>query len=757
LRSKSIYFLYRVLQAALFPLVVFYFLLRCIRNRKYFGTIAERLGFLPREYQQTVAGAIWFHAVSVGEVMAITGLVERVKARYPFAQIFVSVSTLAGYATALEKLQAHVFYAPLDYVFAVRHVLRTIRPAILVVAETEIWPNLFRESVRAGCGLLVVNGRISDATAERYATSKWFFRAVLAHPQRLLTQSEEHSRRFVAAGAPMDRVAVMGNLKYDFSPRDMGDSIRDFVASSKLWIAASTSADDRAAEEDFVLRAFAEMPGWNLILAPRKPERFDEVARKLEQSGLPFGRWSKREFGGRVLLLDTIGELSGMFAAADVVFMGGTLVDRGGHNILEPAFFGKPIVVGPHMENFREIAAGFRAARAFVEIRDASELRTALLRASEDAGIGLRAQAAAEAERGAVDRAMAELVAVHSGAVPRYRRSLPGRMWLRPFTLLWRLFRRGAVQNPVRLGARVISVGNITVGGTGKTPLVLYITQKMKERGLHPGILTRGHGRKSHQNQLLLDPGASASVVHTGDETQIFLRSGLAPVGIGTDRVGTGRSLEEKYRLDTLILDDGFQQFRLVRDLDIVMIDAMNPFGQEELLPLGRLREPMDALSRASAFVITRAEFDQPIAGIEARLRQYNANAPIFRLRTKPEEWVDEDSGTRYPAAGLPYKKMLAFCGLGNPHAYWRTLDQLGIQPLEKLEFGDHHRYTPGEIRRMGMLGRGKGVEAFLTTQKDLVNLCESTEATVAPAKVLWLRIGVEIDREEEFLKLLFG
>jgi 3-deoxy-D-manno-octulosonic-acid transferase len=757
LRSKSIYFLYRVLQAVAFPLVSIYFLLRCRRNPKYLGTMAERLGFLPREYQQTVAGAIWFHAVSVGEVMAISGLVDLARAQFPFAPIFVSATTLAGYAIAREKLNAQVFYAPIDYCFAVRHVLRTIRPTLLVVAETEIWPNLFRETVRTGCGLIIVNGRISDAMADRYAALRWFFQAPLACPQQILTQGKEHRVRFINAGAPQERVTHFGNLKYDFTPRDISPLIRNFTTGSKVLIAASTSADEWVAEEDFVLKAFTHLPGWKLIIAPRKPERFDEVAAKLEQSGFSFGRWSKRELGGEVLLLDTIGDLSGLFPAADVVFMGGTLAERGGHNILEAAYFAKPIVVGPHMENFREIANDFRAANAIIEIRSHAELLEGILRAAADPEIGARAKACADAKRGGMEHTMQAIIGLYAASVPRYRRSLPGILWLWPFSLLWRLFRRRKVQHPVNLDVRVISVGNITAGGTGKTPLVLYLAQKLKERGRSPGILTRGYGRNSHHSQLLLEPGAKASTLHTGDETQLFLRSGLAPVGVGNDRISTGLALKQKFQLDTLILDDGFQQFRLARDLDIVMIDAMTPFGDEELLPLGRLREPLEALSRASAFVITRAEFDRPLTGIEARIRQYNIHAPIFRLRTRPDQWVHEPTAETFPASNPPFEKMLAFCGLGNPHSFWRTLDQLGIKPVERIEFNDHHRYTAAEVRRFGLLVRGQGIDALLTTQKDVVNLCESTDPTVAPAKVLWLRIGAEIDREEEFLRLVFG
>ncbi len=710
---------------------------------------------MPREYQQTVGGAIWFHAVSVGEVIAIAPLIDRMRERYPCAEIFVSASTLAGHSTALEKLNARVFYAPVDYAFAVRHVLRTIRPALLVVAETEIWPNLFRETSRTGCGIVIVNGRMSDRVAPRYAKWRGVFASVLCHADKILVQSDVQRERYLAAGAIAERTQVSGNIKYDFTPRDESEWLKPFVNGNKVWIAASTSADGHLNEEDFVIRSLAHMPDWKLVMAPRKPDRFDEVADKLMLSGVRFSRRSRGEMAGDVLLLDTIGELSGIFPIADAVFMGGSLVDRGGHNILEPAFFAKPIVVGPHMENFREIADDFRANQAFVEIKKPVELAEAILSAAANPELGLRAKACAEARRGAVDVVVTELATVYEQAVPRYRRTLVGLILLRPFAQLWRLFRRRPVREQVRLDARVISVGNITAGGTGKTPLVLYIAHQLSLQNRHVGILTRGHGRSSHHGHLLLEPGSEDSVIHTGDEAQLFLRSGLAHVGIGKHRANVGKLLLDQYGLDTLVLDDGFQQMKLARDLDIVMVDAMNPFGDGQLLPLGRLREPMRGLRRASAFVITRTECNRPTKGIEARLRQYNATAPIFHSRVMPTVWVNQSTGEEYPAVALPFTKTLAFCGLGNPQSFWRALDQLGIWPEERMEFDDHHRYTEREIRRMGLLVKRLGATALLTTQKDAVNLCESTEAVVAPAQILWLKIAMEIDREDEFLKLL--
>ena len=678
------------------------------------------------------------------------------RADFPCAPIFVSTTTLAGYETAVSKLKTNVFYSPLDYVFAVRRVLRSIRPGLLVVAETEIWPNLFRETKQTGCRLVIINGRMSDKMAPRYAKWRVVFRAVLSHCDRIIVQSEQQQVRFLAAGARADRVIVGGNIKYDFTPRDSSMWLADFKGDSKLWIAASTTADDRAAEEDFVIDCQRHMPGWKLVIAPRQPTRFDEVAHKLEHAGLSFSLRSRDGVSGEVLLLNTIGELGGIFGFADAVFMGGSLVERGGHNILEPAYFSRPIVVGPHMENFREIADEFRANSAFIEIAGPSELKLAVLRAAEDETMGARAKACADLRRGAVDRVITQIGALYRSSTPRYRRSLPGFLFLWPFAQLWRTFRRRPVRAKKSLGARVVSVGNITVGGTGKTPLVLYITQQFKDRGFHPGILMRGHGRSSHHDHLLLEPHEETSVNHTGDEAQIFLRSAIAHIGIGKDRITTGRLLREKFKLDTLILDDGFQQFKLARNLDLVLIDAMKPFGDENLVPLGRLREPVAGVRRASAFVITRTECNRPTEGIERRLRKFNPTAPIFRSRIVPEAWVNFSTGETFPADALPYKKTLAFCGLGNPQSFWRTLERLNIKPQETVEFDDHHRYSAREIQRMGLLVKALRLDALLTTQKDAVNFCESTEAIVAPAHVLWLKIGIEIDNEAAFLKLLF-
>ena len=720
------------------------------------------------------------HAVSVGEVLAVVELARRLRADLPRAPLFVSTTTLAGHAAARDKLEGiadGVFYAPIDHVFAVRRVLRTLQPSLVVVVETEIWPNLFREAKRAGCGLVIVNGRVSDRTARSYRRQRWFFRRVMQWPDAVLVQSEVMRERYLAIGAPAGRLRLGGNLKYDFVPRalDAASPVRRFLEDqmhAEVWIAASTMPPASAGdvdEDDAVIAAFAGLvsrhPRLVLVLAPRRPERFDTVAAKLAQSGVRFVRRSNLEpleLPG-VLLLDSIGELSGLFPLANAVFMGGTLATRGGHNILEPAFFERPVICGPHMENFREIAEEFQAQGACVEINAPSDLARAVEALLGDplwaAELGRRALACAQTKRGAADRAAEAIREVAADSLPQFLPSVATRVLLGPFSCVWRAgsawnLRRRAKRRQ-SLTASVISVGNIAMGGTGKTPFVLYLARELQRMGHRPGILSRGYGRQSLDAHLILEPKAKIRTTQSGDEPQIFLRAGVAPVGIGGDRFETGRLLEQRFDLDVMILDDGFQHLQLERQVDIVLIDALAPFGGGALFPLGRLREPLASLERADVLIVTRVELARAPVNLEHRLRQYNAHAPVFHARSVPCCWVEEPSGQEIPVRGLSFSRVAAFCGLGNPEAFWLTLELLGLQVVDREEFGDHHYYRPQEVRDLSRQFVAGQAQAVVTTEKDAVNLSEGACALMAPLPLYWLKMGVEIEREAQLLDFI--
>lgn len=737
-------------------------------DRGYWRSVPERFGWLPRSFTQTGPGAIWLHAVSVGEVLASVDFLGHVRGQLPNARIFVSVSTRAGHATAKQNLRGladGVLYAPLDFVFVVRRVLRALKPSVVVIAETEIWPNLFRETKRTNAALILVNGRVSDRAFPRYLHYRWVFRAVLPQVDAILAQSNEMRDRFIALGAPPECIRIGGNFKYDFEARAAAaDSpvrlLIERVQPQHVWIAASTMPPN---EDETAIAAFRDLasrhPRLLLILAPRKPATFEETAAKL--AGMPHVRRSKLHNGETlslpgVLLLDSIGELNGLFSLADVVFMGGTLVDTGGHNILEPALFGKPIITGAHMENFRAIADDFRAARAFIEIGTAVELAPAverLLDSPEEAhDLGERARACAESKRGASVTAAVELRAFYESRLPRYRHALPALVLGWPLQQAWLAgvrSRRG--RRARKLDARVISVGNLSMGGTGKTPCVLRIAELLKSRGAKPGILTRGYGRVSHEPMLALAPGERIPTHHTGDEPQIFLRSGVAPVGIGADRYAAGAELIRNFHCDTLLLDDGFQHARLARDVDIVLIDALDPLAGGGVFPFGRLREPFRAIERADILLITRSEFSDLAPAIERAIRQWNPRVPIFRARLQPRAWVNVATGESYPPDSPPFRRPGAFCGLGNPQSFRRTVAQVGIEPAGWEEFEDHHRYRIAELTRMTRAFEQLSADAMATTEKDAANLPEMG----AGMPIYYLQIMMEIVGEEEFLKSL--
>jgi 3-deoxy-D-manno-octulosonic-acid transferase len=703
----------------------------------------------------------------MGEILACVEFARGLRAEFPRSRLFVSTSTLAGRAAAEQKLGATadgIFFAPVDYVFVVRRVLRALKPALVVVAETEIWPNLFREVHRTGAGLAMVNGRISDLAFPKYLRLRRVFPVVLAAVDTILAQTEEMRRRFLAIGA--ERVTVGGNLKYDFTARaaDTGSPVAQLIERArpaKVWIAASTMADEHVDEDDAVIAAWRKMHGVFLMLVPRKPERFNVVAGKLDAAGIAYVRRSRLTGDGRgafppeVLLLDSIGELGGLFGLADCVFMGGTLAARGGHNILEPALFGKAVIVGPHMENFAGIAEEFRAARAMVEVGAAEELAGAVERAlANDDGTGARARECAEARRGATARAVAAMRAVYR--VPRYRPAMPWFLaaWALARVWQWEARRRQSHYYARRrkLDVPVISVGNLTMGGTGKTPCVLRLAELLRERGRKPGILTRGYGRTSPVPALALPVGGTARTEESGDEPQIFLRAGVAPVGIGADRYRTGTLLREKFGADVMLLDDGFQHAKLARDFDVVLVDALNPFGGGEVFPMGRLREPVAGLARADAIVITRNEASDLGPAIEHAVRRWNPRAPIFRARIQPEWWVEHRTGRRIPVEEMKLESAGVFCGLGNPHSFYRTLETLGMKVVDTLEFEDHHRYRPHELKRMAEQFRHHGATALVTTEKDAVNLCEGCDDLLAPLPLYWLKIGMRIGGEAELM-----
>lgn len=769
--------LYRLCGVVALPLLLLYLFGRGCKDRRYWGSLWQRLGWLPQGAY--LPGGIWLHAVSVGEVMAAIEFLRRLRARHPALPIWVSTGTIAGRQTAAEKLRGvadQVFYAPLDLCWIVRRVLRRLRPQLLIVMETEIWPNLYREAKRFGCGLLIANGRISDRAFPRYRHFGWFFRAVLLCPDTILSQNDAAAERYLALGAPPERVVVAGNLKYDFraqglQPPPVVASFLERLQPEAVWIAASTMPAAKAGdpdEDEAVIASFKQLaeghPKLLLMLVPRHPERFEQAARKLEASGVRFVRRSQLDATTRlelpgVLLVDSMGELSSLFSLATVVFMGGTLPDRGGHNILEPAFFSRPVIIGPHMENFPDIAEEFRAAGAVLEIQDGRELAGAVRRLIQEPELrlqlGEKARRLAESRRGSVERAVATAEEIMRRQVPRNLPVLWRRVLLALPAMLWRLGvqvdRALKRRRQRRLATPVISIGGIAAGGVGKTPFTAYLAKLLRSKGVTAAILTRGFKRAQKQSLTIVAPGHRESVSRTGDEGQILLRATGVAIGIGADRFAAGARIEQQFHPSVFLLDDGFQHWKLERDLDLVLIDALDPFAGDGLLPLGRLREPLGSLKRASAFVVTRMNRPVPWMGLERELRRYNQSAPIFYSRLEPVQWVAYDRRGCFPCARFPFQEVAFFCGLGNPSAFLASLRALGISVKLGWLSRDHHRYRMAELQRFLKRVVRAGVPAIVTTEKDVVNLPDQASGLFADLPLFWLETAVVLENEDQF------
>ncbi|MGB8476250.1 MAG: 3-deoxy-D-manno-octulosonic acid transferase [Candidatus Acidiferrum sp.] len=451
------YLTYSLLLGLAALLLTPYWLWQGIRHGKYFSNLGQRLGIsFPSldKLPDGSAGAIWIHAVSVGEAISGIALARRLKQAYPHRPLVVSTTTLTGQALARERLPFAdaIFYFPLDWAFCVRKALRAVRPSIVIVLETEIWPNFLREARRRSIPVVFVSGRISDRSFARYQRFlgvfglflRPFLRSALANASAFLMQSEKDAERVRTLGAPLDRVHVSGNLKYDL----------ELPAPTPIshWLATEAQRRGRspiivagsvvATEEPLALIAFGTLQGDYpkalLVLAPRKPECFASAAEFIDESHRKFIRRSQMpvpapsqngappvEFSipddVTVILLDTIGELASLYRVADGAFVGGSLVPSGGHNILEPAAFGKVPVFGPSMENFAEIAQRFTAAGAALQVESPEDAGVAwieFLRNPERAArMGQTARNLVESSRGATDRAIAEIGRHLDGAV----------------------------------------------------------------------------------------------------------------------------------------------------------------------------------------------------------------------------------------------------------------------------------------------------------------------------------------------------
>ena len=701
----------------------------------------------------------------------------------PGVPLFVSTGTATARQladTELQGLAEKVFRAPLELSFCVARVFSCLRPRLLIIAETELWPNYFWQARRSGVNVLIVNGRISDRSASRYKALRFLFKKVLQCADHILVQSETDRERFIAAGALYDKTVTGGNLKYDFdhaaSSQQLQSDLQEFIertAADLVIVAGSTREHEEALLVPALQGVASVQERVLFVVAPRHPHRFNEAEHALVASGLKVVRRSKL---GEVinfelpaiLLLDSLGELSSLYHHADFVFIGGSLNKWGGHNILEAVLYGCPVVVGPDMQNFQLMTNDLKAVDGLIQVSDAKELVGVFMdlavKGKRRYVIGKAGQEFAKSQRGASVRAASEAVRLYKKALPVRPPStlawlalvLPSYIWSL-FARLHRYMREDGTLHSRQLATPVISIGNITVGGTGKTPTTAWLVERMAEAGYMCAVLTRGYGRNRINYTHLLHAGDSYRADMIGDEPAMLVRKfkSSAPstlVAVGTDRYETGRRVESRTPVNLFVLDDGFQHLRLKRSLDIVLLDASQPVGNGYTLPLGTLREPLSALKNADIVILTRIDPTLDYSDLHNIIHYQNPNIRIFEAQTVIRRINDAVSGTALPLTVMNSKWMAAFCGIGNPQSFWSQLDQIDCKIVYKRAFRDHHRYLSSELLILQDAAIEHGAEALVTTAKDIMNIGKPPALKLP---LYCLEIEMQINQEKELLALV--
>ncbi len=781
--------LYNLAAILVVIIIIPVFMIRSIREKGFVERIKQSLGFFPEGALEPVAkkNCIWVHAASVGEIVATSPLIKEFRREFPKSPILVSVVTTSGYemANRIIKDADSIIYFPLDLPFVAASVLRRIHPRIFLNVETELWPNFLKNARELHIPVMMVNGRISDKSVRRYKYMFSILTDMIGTVKFFAMQSPIDADYIMQLGAPKELVTVTGNTKFDqtytnVTPQEREKILDDMGLKNAdgILLAGST----HRGEEDYVLRAFKAVrethPKARLVIAPRELLRTTEVVSICKRAGFTVG--TRTELQKRppnnedVIILDTIGELGQVYSIGDVIYVGGSLVTHGGHNILEPAAHGKAIIVGHHMENFKDTHALFKNRNACITVNSPEELveqarklfdDPAHRRQLEDETLKIVLENRGASRKSAVllRKVLTEYEARENARHPHTTQKIEnlrtylghlihikkvdgipmqlfmGLLYL--FSLLYEqlvnmklLAYKIGLSGKDRLDCYVISLGNITVGGTGKTPTAQRLARDIRDMGYRVVILNRGYRAKWHGKVGIVSDGETLQMdaAEAGDEAYMLAKHlPNVPVLIGAERAVTGRYAIEHFGAEVAILDDGYQHWQLIRDMDILLVDAVNVFGNGHLLPRGTLRESMSHISRADVCLITKV--DQAEAGavtnIQETVHKYNAAAKIVESIHQPRcliplaEWFIDLSSVGVCVENISGKTIMAVSAIGNPASFERTLRDLGASIIESIRYPDHHEYTVKEMQDVLQQADALGAESIVITEKDAVKI----------------------------------
>lgn len=781
--------LYNLAAILVVIIIIPVFMIRSIREKGFVERIKQSLGFFPEGALDPVAkkNCIWVHAASVGEIVATSPLIKEFRREFPKSPILVSVVTTSGYemANRIIKDADSIIYFPLDLPFVAASVLRRIHPRIFLNVETELWPNFFMTARQLHIPVMMVNGRISEKSVRRYKYMFSILRDMISTVKFFAMQSQIDANYIMELGAPKELVTVTGNTKFDQTYTDVTPAEREKILSDMglknaegILLAGST----HRREEDYVLRAFKAVrenhPKARLVIAPRELLRTREVIGICKSAG--FSVATRTELQKRppnnedIIILDTIGELGQVYSIGDVIYVGGSLVTHGGHNILEPAAHGKAIIVGHHMENFKDTHALFKNRNACITVNSPEELVEQTRKlfddpkhrrqledetlkivkenrgASRKSAVLLRKVLTAyEAKENARHPHTTQKIEnlrtyfiylIHSKKADGFSMNLlMGLLYI--FSLIYEqlvniklLGYKIGILGKERLNCYVISLGNITVGGTGKTPTAQRLAKEIRDMGYRVVILNRGYRSKWHGEVGIVSDGKDLHMdaAEAGDEAYMLAKHlPNVPVLIGAERAVTGKYAIEHFGAEVAILDDGYQHWQLIRDMDILLVDAVNVFGNGHLLPRGTLRESMAHISRADVCLITKVDQAEAGAGeyIRETVHKYNANAKIVESIHQPRcfmplaDWFINLAGEGVDVEKISGRKIMAVSAIGNPASFERTLRDLGAEIVESIRYPDHHEYTVKEMQDVLQQADALGAESIVITEKDAVKI----------------------------------
>ena len=811
-------FLYNIAAILVVILIIPVFMIRSVREKGFVERIRQSLGIFPEHALDKVAKkhCIWVHAASVGEIVATSPLIKEFHKEFPQTPILVSVVTTSGYemANRIIKDADAIIYFPLDLPFLAGRVLRRIHPRVFLPVETELWPNFLKTARQMHIPVMMVNGRISDRSVKQYKYLNSLLTDMIGTVTKFAMQSDIDADYIMRLGAPPELVTVTGNTKFDqtytdVSPEEKAAIIREMglEKAEGILLAGST----HRGEEDFVLKAFKALREKHdkakLVIAPRELLRTQEVIHLCKRAGFTVTTRTKQQEKGPqdadIVILDTIGELGKVYSVGDVVYVGGSLITHGGHNILEPAAHGKAIIVGHYMFNFKDTHALFKKREACITVNNAQELANEVVNLFDDEAYRRRLEKETLAIVGENKGASRKSAIILRDTLEEYESRPENRQRARStqkinnfqtyfidlvhnkevdgiaentltailyvFSKIYALlvdiklwgYRQGIFSRK-KLDCFVISLGNVTVGGTGKTPTAQRLASDIRDMGYKVVILNRGYRAKWHGKVGIVSDGQRLhmTAADAGDEAFMLAKHlPKVPVLIGADRSVTGQYAIENFGAEVAILDDGFQHWQLERDMDILLVDAVNVFGNGYMLPRGTLREPISHISRADVCLLTKV--DQAAEGSREYIRdtvhRYNDGAQIVESIHEPRrfiplaDWYVDIAGEGVDVNQMRGRKIMAVSAIGNPASFEQTLSDLGVIIIESLRYPDHHDYSMLEMSDILRQAENMGAEAIVITEKDAVKIpMEVVHAgSSVPVYVICVEVNFQAGKDE--------